>query len=86
MKNHEKSCENGVSDFSAESKADEDVKAEEARARDASPDQELSGFSSFFIVFSWFCHGFSIVFHCFFKELDFKELEIHRYSLLDIHQ
>ncbi len=28
------------------------------------------------MVFSWFFHGF-------FKELDFKELEIHRYSLLD---
>ena len=27
-----------------------------------------------------------MVFHGFFKELDFKELEIHRYSLLDIHQ
>ena len=31
------------------------------------------------MVFSW-CF---IVFHGFFKELDFKELEIHRYSLLD---
>ena len=30
----------------------------------------------FFIVFPLFFHGF-------FKELDFKELEIHRYSLLD---
>ena len=39
-------------------------------------------FSWFFIVF----HSFWIVFHRFFKELDFKELEIHRYSLLDIHQ
>ena len=28
------------------------------------------------MVFSLFCHGF-------FKELDSKELEIHRYSLLD---
>ena len=28
-------------------------------------------------------HGFSLFFHGFFKELDFKELEIHRYSLLD---
>ena len=28
------------------------------------------------MVFLWFFHGF-------FKELDFKELEIHRYSLLD---
>ena len=27
--------------------------------------------------------GFSLVFHGFFKELDSKELEIHRYSLLD---
>ena len=28
-----------------------------------------------------------MVFHGFFKELDFKELEIHRYSLLDtIHE
>jgi len=36
-------------------------------------------FSLFFIVFSLFFHGF-------FKELDFKELEIHRYSLMDIHQ
>jgi len=40
--------------------------------------------------FSWFFHGFSLFFmvcllffHGFFKELDFKELEIHRYSLLD---
>ena len=31
------------------------------------------------MVFFWFF----IVFHSFFKELDFKELEIHRYSLLD---
>ena len=30
-----------------------------------------------------FVHGFSMFFHGFFKELDFKELEIHRYSLLD---
>ena len=37
---------------------------------------------SVFMVFSWFF----MVFHGFFKELDFKELEIHRYSLLDIHQ
>ena len=29
---------------------------------------------------------FFMVFHGFFKELDFKELEIHRYSLMDIHQ
>ena len=35
-----------------------------------------------FLCFSWFL----IVFHRFFKELDFKELEIHRYSLMDIHQ
>ena len=28
-------------------------------------------------------HGFSLFFHGFFKELDFKELEIHRYSLMD---
>ena len=28
------------------------------------------------MVFLWFFHGF-------FKELDFKELEIHRYSLMD---
>ncbi len=28
------------------------------------------------MVFQWFCHSF-------FKELDFKELEIHRYSLMD---
>ena len=28
-------------------------------------------------------YGFSAFFHGFFKELDFKELEIHRYSLLD---
>jgi len=27
-----------------------------------------------------------LFFHGFFKELDFKELEIHRYSLLDIPQ
>ena len=31
-----------------------------------------------FYGFLWFFHGF-------FKELDFKELEIHRYSLMDIH-
>ena len=37
-------------------------------------------FHGFFIVFAWFL----IVFYCFFKELDSKELEIHRYSLLDI--
>ena len=47
-------------------------------------------FICFFMVFLWFpmvvsClfmvfHGFFIVF---FKELDFKELEIHRYSLMD---
>jgi len=30
-----------------------------------------------------FFHGFLMVFHGFFKELDFTELEIHRYSLLD---
>ena len=35
-----------------------------------------------FYGFSWFFHGF----YGFSKELDFKELEIHRYSLLDIHQ
>ena len=29
---------------------------------------------------------FSLFFAGFFKELDFKELEIHRYSLMDIHQ
>ena len=31
-------------------------------------------------------HSCFCVFHGFFKELDFKELEIHRYSLLDIRQ
>ena len=36
--------------------------------------------------FPWFCSWFVIIFHCFFKELDFKELEIHWYSLLDMHQ
>jgi len=36
------------------------------------------------MVFSLFFHGFSC-FHGFFKELDFKELEIHRYSLM-VHQ
>ena len=41
------------------------------------------GFSLFFMVFMVFM-GFSLFFHGFFKELDFKELEIHRYSLLDI--
>ena len=30
-----------------------------------------------------FFHGVSLFFHGFFKELGFKELEIHRYSLLD---
>ena len=35
-------------------------------------------------IFSWFFIVFSIVFSWFFfKELDFKELEIHRYSLMD---
>ena len=33
--------------------------------------------------FSMFFHGFSSFYHGFFKELDSKELEIHRYSLLD---
>ena len=33
--------------------------------------------------FSMVFHGFSLFFHGFFKELDFKELEIHRYSLMD---
>ena len=44
-------------------------------------------------VLSWLFHGFFMVVHCFFmvfhgfsKELDFKELEIHQYSLMDIHQ
>ena len=32
-----------------------------------------------FFIFSWCLHGV-------FKELDFKELEIHWYSLMDIHQ
>ena len=35
------------------------------------------------LFFSWFSHSFLLFFHGFFKELDFKELEIHRYSLLD---
>ena len=45
-----------------------------------------------FLFFSWFdglslfFHSLSIVCHGFFKELDFNELEIHRYSLMDIHQ
>ena len=42
-----------------------------------------SRFSWFFIVLSLLFHGFYKFFHCFFKELDFKELEIHRYSVLD---
>ena len=47
-------------------------------------DMELSGQGhGLFMVL----YGFSLFFfHGFFKELDFKELEIHRYSLLDIHQ
>ena len=32
------------------------------------------------------CSWLFIVFHCFFKELDFKELEIPGDSLMDIHQ
>ena len=46
----------------------------------------LSLFFRVFIAFSSFfqCVSlFSDVFHSFFKELDFKELEIHRHSLLD---
>ena len=41
--------------------------------------------ADYFIVFHYFSLFF-IVFHCFFKELDFKELEIHGYLLMDIHQ
>jgi len=40
-------------------------------------------FLCFFIVFLWFFIVFHCFFYGFFKELDFKELEIHRYSLLD---
>ena len=32
---------------------------------------------------TWLKSWGHVVFHCFFKELDFKELEIHRYSLMD---
>ena len=43
-------------------------------------------FHGFFYGFLWFPIVFLLFFHGFFKELDFKELEIHRYSLMDIHQ
>ncbi len=47
------------------------------------PQLECHGFHCFLVVFHCFRHCFCVGF---FKELDFKELEIHRYSLMDIHQ
>ena len=52
----------------------------------ARPARRLSWFFMVFHSFSWFSQGFLWLFHGFFKELDFKELEIHRNSLLDIRQ